>query len=152
MTVFLVLAGLAGLAALAVVPVLLPWPKHLRWLIAVTAIPDPWGLVSTPWTGLQEVVVEAVTQGPDCLLVWLAGLPPSRLRVLTLRGATPDATALLDGWAAAGTPLLEVPGSAAGLTLCGPTRSVSGLQALPCPPGPLVDTSDAPSVMSQPMP
>jgi hypothetical protein len=152
MTVLLVLAGVAVLLALAVVPVLLPWPKHLRWLIAVTAIPDPWGLVSTPWPGLQEVVVETVTEGPGCLLVWVAGLPPARLRVLTLRGATPDTTAVLDGWAIAGTPLLEVPGLGSGLTLCGPTRSVGGLQALPCPPGPLIRTSDAPAVMSQPMP
>jgi hypothetical protein len=151
MTVFLVLAGLTALVALAAVPVLLPWPTYLRWLIALAAIPDPWGLVSTPWPGLQEVIVETVTQGPDCLLVWLAGVPPARLRVLTLREATPETTALLGRWAAAGTLLLEVPGSDGGLTLCGPTRSVSGLQALPCPPGPLLGTSDAP-VMSQPIP
>jgi len=152
MTVVLVLAGLTALVAVAVVPFLLPWPRYLRWLIAVAAIPDPWGIVSTPWPGLQGVVVETVTQGPDCLLVWVAGLPPARLRVLTLRGATPETAAVLDRWAAAGTPLLEVPGAGGELTFCGPMRSVHGLQAVPCPPGPLVRTGDAPAVMSQPMP
>ena len=152
MTVVLVLVGLAALVAVVVVPFLLPWPRYVRWLITVAAIPDPRGIVSTPWPGLQEAVVETVTQGPDCLLVWVAGLPPARLRVLTLRGATPEAAAVLDRWAAAGTPLLEVPGADGELTLCGPMRSVGGLQAVPCPPGPLLGTGDAPTVMSQPMP
>ena len=75
MTVVLVVAGLAALVAVTVVPFLLPWPRYVRCLIAVAAIPDPWGIVSTSWPGLQEVVVETVTQGPDCLLIWAAGPP-----------------------------------------------------------------------------
>jgi len=140
MTIVVVLGGFVVLALLVAVPFSLDWPAYLRWLIAVAAVPDPWGLASTPWPGLEEVVVETVTQGPDSHLVWIGGPPGARLRVLTLPALTPETAALLDGWAAAGTPLLQVPGPGDAYTLCGPTGSVSDLKSVSDRTGPLPGT------------
>jgi len=72
--------------------------------------------------------VEAVARHPDCLVVWLVGLPPVRLRLLSLSEPTPEAAAELERWALAGTSLLQVRGPEGEVTLCGPTGSVVGLQ------------------------
>jgi len=142
MLVFMILSGLVLVLLLAAVPFFLSWQAYVRWVVALAAVPDPWGLLPTAAPGLQEVGVEAVTRGPDGLLVWLGGVPGARLRVLSLRRETPEVGAQLEQWAAAGTPLIHVPGPAGEVILLGPTSSVGDLQAVSDPDGPEIRVGD----------
>lgn len=102
-TVFLVVIGLL-LAALALTPLLLPWRRHLHWLVAANSLPDPWTGATPSDLSLDEVQILSPTGGD---VVWITG-----------RGGVPSALSLarlaavdrlrLDEWADARTPLLRI--------------------------------------------
>ena len=82
MIVIFVLAGVAAVVMLTLAPFLLPWPSRIRWTIAVSTVPDPWGFATTPWPGLEEMTLQTVIPCPDGLMVvglWAHG-PGFRIR------------------------------------------------------------------------
>jgi hypothetical protein len=128
MILIAMIAGLAAAVLLTVAPFFLSWPRRLRWLIAVSNVPDPWGIGPGPWSGLEEMTLETVIPEAGGLLV--VGLSRRSLRSLWMEGATEEQAGILEGWTATGTPLLEVHAGDGTVTLHGPTSCVPSLRAL----------------------
>jgi len=131
MLLIAILAGVAAVAIAGAAPFLLSWPHQLRWLLAVSAVPDPWGFGPPTWPNLEELTVTAVISCPDGVIVDGTSWPPARsAQSLWLEGATDEATTRLEWWAAEATPLLELRTIDGEITLHGPTSSVAGLHPL----------------------
>jgi hypothetical protein len=130
MIVILTLAGLVALVAVSVAPFCLPWHQRLRWLIATSTVPDPWGLGSMPWPGLDELTVQTVTPFHGGLLIACASGPAAAPTLLWLDCTTSEDRAHLECSAATEMPLLLIGGPDGAVTLHGPTWSVTGLQTV----------------------
>jgi hypothetical protein len=130
MIVILTFAGLVALVAVSVAPFCLPWHHRLRWLIAASTVPDPWGLGTMPWQGLEELTVQTVTGFHGGLLVAGVCGPAAAPRLLWLDCTTTEDKDHLEWSAATKLPLLLIGGTDGALTLYGPTWSVSGLQTV----------------------
>jgi hypothetical protein len=134
MTAVFVVAGLVALATFAVLPFLLPWPQHLRWIVSSTAC-DQWA--TGPLLGLNEVtILAAVSEGAG--VVWISGTSEASSEILVLSQPTPADLARLARWEAAGMPLLKVTHHDGEVSLHGPACSVGGLRpvthvAIPAP-------------------
>jgi hypothetical protein len=127
MTVLLILAALAALAALSVLPFVLPWPRQLRWIIANAAIADPLTGLTPPGLDPEEIAIRYVEPPPEGLVH--VGRPDSPVSWTVSCAAVDDeGLARLQGWAAAGTPLLKLTLADGEIMLCGPTSSVGRLR------------------------
>jgi hypothetical protein len=124
----LIVAGLAAVVVATLAPFFLPWHQRLRWLIAASTVPDPCGLASMPWSGLEELAVKTVSPYRGGLLIVAESGPAGSPRWLWLDCVTTQDAAHLEWSAAAGVPLLLIGDAGGGLSLHGPTWSVSGLQ------------------------
>lgn len=120
---------IAGCAALVVLPLQLPWPQRVRWLVASNAL-GYWGLPTQP-TIMTEVFVVDVCAGDP---FWVVLRAPGAARpdtTLVLAEAAPFGTVpRLARWRAAGTPLLLVSDRSRSVSLHGPTSAVCGLTVL----------------------
>jgi hypothetical protein len=136
MVIVLILVGIAAAFALAAVPLLLPWPKQLRWLLASTSVPDPMGMSAGPYPlMLREVTVAEVHRSGEGVAVELAEIShatPS-FYVLPAGAATADAVACLDHWSVQQVPLLLVVDADSDVSLHGSVDTVVGLR--PVAPG-----------------
>jgi hypothetical protein len=131
MIVIFALAGVAAVVMLTLAPFFLPWPSRLRWTIAISTVPDPWGFAPTPWPGLEEVILQTLIPCPDGLMVvGLSGPAPGLPHSLWLPETTSPIAAQLEAWTAAATPLLQMGTEDGEVSLYGPTSSVSGLAQL----------------------
>jgi hypothetical protein len=128
MTILVLCAGLAAAVALSAAPFFLSWPRRLRWLIAASTVPDPWGLGSLACLGLEEFTVNAVTSCQGGRLLSGHSGSTGVQTSLWLDCVTSDDTVHLETSAAVGLALLLVVGPDGTVTLHGPTWSVSGLQ------------------------
>jgi len=141
----LILAGVAGVLAIATIPLLLPWPQHLRWLIASMAAPDPVAMsVGTCPLLMCEVAVRDVHRSAGWITVQLVGISPSRSSssyALSVDATGPDVAARLERWSLAQTPLLFVDDAHGAVSLHGPSHSVVGLEPLPSRSGSSVSRS-----------
>jgi hypothetical protein len=101
--IFLVTIGLP-VAALALAPLLLPWRRHLQWLVATNWLPDLWtgAMPSDLW--MDEVQVLSPPRGD---VVWITGRGGERSALSLVRLEAADRSQL-EAWANAGTPLLRV--------------------------------------------
>ena len=131
----MILIGVGALIALAAVPLLLPWPQHLRWLIASMAVPDPVGMTPVvPPVLMREVTVTAVCRSVQSVAVECAATSPPAAPLRYVLPADGDgavvAAARLERWAAAATPLLLIESGADGCSLHGPAHAVVGLRRL----------------------
>jgi hypothetical protein len=137
MVIVLILVGVTAVIAIAAVPFLLPWPQQVRWLVASTTVPDPVGMSLGGYPlRMREVAVGDVDPSAERVTVELVEIsPPGRPRRYVLSGdaATLAATARLNRWAAAHTPLLLVADADGDSSLHGPAHAVVGLH--PLPPG-----------------
>jgi hypothetical protein len=122
MIVVLVVVGVVALAAAVVAPFLLPWERHLRWLIAANVTPDPWSRGRLSNLLLDEVRVHSQI-GDEVLVDTASG---TREALIASGVATFD-RGWLDRWAAARTLLLRVVRPAGAVSLHGPTHAVTGL-------------------------
>jgi hypothetical protein len=125
--VMLLAIALVGVVA-AVVPFLLPWPQHMRWMIATSGIAYPFesgGLAGSLF--LREVTVAAIDTESDQLVVWLATASNGALLV---RSCPPSAESAcqLEQWAVAGMPLLLVSTNDGNQSLYSPSACVLGLR------------------------
>ena len=138
MEIVLILAGVAALIVVAAVPFLLPWPQHLSWFVASSAFPDPVAMSLGGYLlAMREVAVGDVDPSAERIAVELIETSPrdrprSWWYVLSDVGATPIATARLERWSAARTPLLLVADADGETSLHGPSHAVVGLR--PSPP------------------
>jgi hypothetical protein len=126
-TAVLILAGLAGIiaiAALAVAPLLLPWPNHVRWLVAANAAVDRWG----PGAGIDVFVDEVRVADRSDEVVWITRAGATADDAMSVAAVSDADRCCLDRWAAAGTPLLQVTHRDGTVSLHCPTRAVVGLQ------------------------
>jgi hypothetical protein len=81
---------------------------------------------------MDDLILETVVPGPGGLLVIGRSEPPKQpLQSFWLDGATNEQAGRLEGWTAAGMPLLEMRTGDGTVTLHGPTSCVSGLRLLP---------------------
>ena len=132
MVVVLILAGVAALLAIATVPLLLPWPQQIRWLLASTAIPDPFAMsvVPDPLT-LREVTVGYVHGSAERVAVALTEISPVATPswyVIPASAATLEQVARLQRWSVAHSPLLLITDPDGGASLHGPSHAVVGLR------------------------
>jgi len=130
--VALVIAAIGVVAVLAAVPLLLPWPQHVRWLIASTALQtDPCSLNTgvAPVGRLEEVTVCRVTLGQEGLID-VATETTNRSEHLSMPAAASSDVARLQRWASARTPLLQITGPSGEVSLYGPTHAVVGLRVI----------------------
>jgi len=129
--ILLILAGVAALVAIAIVPFVLPWPQHLRWLVASMAVPDPTGMSSPPCPlMMREVALRGVHHLGDLVIVEVmeaSHVSRGSSYELSRGEATPTTTARLERWSAAHTPLLLVTDDSGEASLHGPAHSVVGL-------------------------
>jgi len=130
--VALVIAAIGVVVVLAAVPLLLPWPQHLRWLIATTALPsDSYSLNAgvAPVGRLEEVTVCRVTLGQEGLIE-VATEITNRPEHLSMPAAASSDLARLQRWAAARTPLLQITDPSGEVSLYDPTHAVVGLRVI----------------------
>jgi hypothetical protein len=137
-TILLILAGVACVAALAVVPFLLPWPQHVRWLVASMAVPDPIGmsLGACPLT-IREVSLGFVRGSTEGIIVELVDAVSDRASstcVVPTHTATLEAAAHLQRWAATRTPLLLVTDESGEASLHGPSYAILEIHQVDLPP------------------
>jgi hypothetical protein len=122
----------AGLALAVGAPLLAPWPTRLRFLIAAQT-PDP--VLGLPVSGMEmrEVTIDAVRTKENVAEVLLlegrAGVA-GRHRRLVGASAAPGLVAKLEGWCAAGVPLLLIGSESRDVELCGPEATAVGLREL----------------------
>ncbi len=136
MITLLVLAA-ALVAALIAAPFLLPWPQHVRWLVAAASTPmDPWGMGgAVTSSGQWDVVTVASVRPSASPAVKIAFASTPREAWLRCPVAAPDDLDRLQQWAASRTPLLMVTTEGAGAGLYGPTCAVVGLRRDDAPEG-----------------
>jgi len=130
--VALVIAAIGVVAGLAAVPLLLPWPQHLRWLIASTALQtDPCSLNTgaAPVGRLEQVTVCKVTLGREGLIE-IATETTNRSEHLSMPAVPSIDVAGLQRWAASRTPLLQITDPTGEVSLYGPTHAVVGLRVI----------------------
>jgi hypothetical protein len=128
MILIVIIAGLAAAVLFTMAPFFLSWPRRLRWLIAVSNVPDPWGIGPGPWSGLEEMTLETVVPEAGGLLV--VGVSGRSLQSLWLEGATSEQSERIAAWIEARTPLLQMGATDGTVSLHGPTSCVSKLRAL----------------------
>ena len=106
---------LLGLAAtllvgivLTVLPLLLPWPMQLRWIIASNVAPQPLRPAIVPdSTTLTDVTVYAADDQAGHIVTWLASSSHGGVLRFTCP-ASDDAMDRLQQWCSDATPLLLV--------------------------------------------
>jgi len=127
-----VAAVLGGTLGLAVLPVLLPWPSKVRWILAVEAA-NPLIAVTNARRDLHvsPVVLEAVDNRADRLALVVrdgdSGGDGGR-HELVGPPAPPGLQARLEGWCHARTPLLLVGDGHHRVALHGPDATARGLR------------------------
>jgi len=127
---FVVAGVLGGVLGLAVLPVLLPWPSKVRWILAVEAA-NPLIAATNARRDLHvsPVVLVSVDNGADGLAVVVedSGDPHHR-HELVGPPAAPGLQARLEGWCHARTPLLLVGDGRHQVALHGPDAAARGLR------------------------
>jgi hypothetical protein len=128
MLIFLgIVALVAGAVALVLVPLRLPWPQRVRWLVAANAL-GSWGIPTDPAIVREVFVVDLYDDTPPRrVVVRPAGRPVRDTSLALPDTAGLSSAAQLARWRAAATPLLLVSDGRGGVSLHGPARSVCGL-------------------------
>ena len=127
---FVVAGVLGGALGLAVLPVLLPWPSKVRWILAVEAA-NPLIAATNARRDLHvsPVVLVSVDNGADGLAVVVEdGGDPHHRHELVGPPAAPGLQARLEGWCHARTPLLLVGDGRHQVALHGPDAAARGLR------------------------
>jgi hypothetical protein len=129
MMVLLIVIGIALLITMAAVPFLLPWPQHVRWLIATSSIPDPWslGALALDMREVRVGAVEPTDAGIAVLLVSLGTATPWSAPVVAPSSTVAE---IVQRWESDGTTLLMLTAPDGDVQLHGPTSTVTGLRAL----------------------
>src|SRR5581483_3286948 len=125
MTGVLVICGVAAIVALAIAPFLLPWPQHLRWLVATLQTPDALMGSMSADADAREVLVESVTPRAGGLLIAVIDGQQRRLLEALARGDACEAR--LRRWMVSGVPLLQIVHPDGAISLHGPLGSATGL-------------------------
>lgn len=130
MTELLVIAVVLGALGLTVWRWRVPWPQHLRWILAAAAT-DPTAAAYVGVLGMREVRVIEIARSPERSLVSVSGANGTP-EVFELHGdVTIAARAHLERWEAAQTPLLLMSVCDGETGLYGPRHSVTGLRRAP---------------------
>ena len=111
-------------------PFVAPWRLRVRYLVAAQVADPVFGVGPPVDVSLREVRVVSVRTeaGHVELVVDEAGAAPvARRRVLARASCAPGELAQLDGWSAAGTPLLMVVDEHCDTHLYGPDGAVTYL-------------------------
>jgi hypothetical protein len=120
---------LTVLFAISVVPFMLPWPQHLRWLIVNASIPGPFGYaVPQRSMTLQEVTVEGMEPLRDGIIIRLRSPLASSAQLVKWVPAASEVAKRVHQWTAAGTPLLLISTTDGDQTLHSRTQCVTGLR------------------------
>jgi hypothetical protein len=127
MTGLLAAVGLCLVVVIGLVPLVLPWPVRLRWII-ITATADPWTAGSSA-LALEECRIEAVqvTGTGPVMIACKDGAATELLQVPAVSLADRDQ---LERWRATRTPLLKDGRAGGAVTLSGPSASITAFRQI----------------------
>jgi hypothetical protein len=134
LTTLIVVLGVGALVALIAAPMLLAWPNHVRWLLAVSTMPDPAGMWLLPSAMyMREGRLVAFERDGDRVQVWLEfpGAAGAAAATQFRVAASPGVIDALGTWRADGTPLLCLTHANDELSLHGPEATISEVQSTP---------------------
>ena len=121
----------AALCAAVAVPLLLPWPARVRYLVNANTIDPLLGFGPAPRVSMRVVVVDAVDACGGRLELVLGDGMTERRSHFEVPGCVPARVAILDGWSALRTPLLLMADEEGRQHLYGPSGAVTDLVVKP---------------------